>query len=327
MLTQRSGLRCVSLRPVVAFTSTKACVRHHVCCRCLTLQGLKKLDGSADSDRSPNLSACCVLQVWVKQMGSMDRLLAAAELPAAALLSLADSPCHSGGTLGCDEAAVQRQALAAPACSALSADHRYCAKDLAIEMVLAEGLSSAAEGSGHQGRQTATASQLLLHVSLRYTCSPVQADQGGEQSAQSVQSMPVQDAADVAPAGALWQVHEQEGAQEDARFLDLGEKPSPLLPHQKTPSCASWALLCQRMLYIQVLHALYRPRLPMRILQQAADFWRSHDIVGMGCLPLRSQGFPPILTPLQGRMWHHQQSPRRPLCSWRSSERLAFWML
>ena len=178
-------------------------------------------------------------------MGSVDRLLAAAELPAAALLSLADSACPSGRTLGCDGAAMQQQALAAPARSAHSGSHQYCAKEVAIEMDLAEGLSSAAEGSRHQDRHTAAASKLLLHVSLQYTCSPVQAAQGGEQSAQSVQSMPDQTAADVAPAGALWQVHEQEIAQANACFLDMGERslPLPLQPRQDLPSSACWHLL------------------------------------------------------------------------------------
>ena len=243
MLTLRSGLRCVSVRPLADFMSTKACVRHCVCCCCLTLQSLGKLNGSADSDGAPNLKARCNPQVWVKQMGGMDRLLAAAELPAAALLSLADSSPHSGCNPGCDEAAMQQQALGASACSSLSADHQYCAKDLAIEMVLAEGLSSAAEGSGHEDRQTAAASQLLLHVSLQYTCGPVQATQVGKESAQSTQSLPVHKAADVAPAGSLWQVHEQEGPQEDARFLDLGKRPSPLLPYEDLPSSACWHLL------------------------------------------------------------------------------------
>ena len=258
-----------------------------ICCCRLRSQCVDKLNGSADSDGAPKLKARCNLQVWVKQMGSLDRLLAAAELPAAALLSLADSSPHSGCNPGCDEAAMQQQALAAPACSALSADHQYCARDLAVEMDLAKGLSSAAEGSRHQDRQKAAASRLLLHVSLQYTCGPVQALQGAEQSAQSVQSMPVQDAADVEHTGALWQVHEQESAQENACFLDLGGVLA--FAHAATSGSSIICLIfCHRMLHLLVLHAPHRQHPTMWILQQAAEFWCSYSCAGMVSLPLRT---------------------------------------
>ena len=161
----------------------------------------------------------------MKQLGSLDRLLAAAELPAAALLSLADSSRHSGGTPGCDEVATRQQGQAAPAYSATTAHNQNVAKDFFLAMDLAEGLSSAAGGSRRQDRQTAAANQLLLHVRLQYACSPVQAIQEGNQSAQSVQSKPIPDGADVESSGALWQMHEQGDAQDDTCFLDLGERP------------------------------------------------------------------------------------------------------
>ena len=225
MLTLRSGLRCVSLSPwltppvskLVSGIRRAAAALHYIAAP-------DSLDGSAQSGKSPNLKAYCNLQVWGKQMGGLDRLMAAAELPAAALISLADSSRHSGSALGCDEAEAHRQAEPGFACSAIAANHQDCAKDLALGMDLAEGLSTAADGLRHQDRHTA--GQLLLHVSLQYACSPVQATHGAKpsmQSTQSTQSMLGQNAADVAPAGPLWQVHEEEGAQEIAPFMDLGE--------------------------------------------------------------------------------------------------------
>ena len=87
--------------------------------------------------------------------------------------------------------------------------------------------------------------------------------------------------------GALWQVHEQESAQENACFLDLGG----VLAFAHAAMSGSFIIcliFCHRMLHLLVLHAPHRQHPTMWILQQAAEFWCSCSCAGMVSLPVRT---------------------------------------